>query len=83
MIIVGSAPAARRASATIEVVVVLPCEPLTVTVRLSRASSASISARGMIAMRRRRAKTTSGLSGPTAELVTTRPPTPALAGRCP
>ena len=45
MIIVGSAPAARRAMATMEVVVVFPWEPATVTVFFMRPSSASICAR--------------------------------------
>ncbi len=55
-----------RTSATIEVVVVLPWLPATATPYFRRISSASISARGMTGMLRRRASSTSGLSRRTA-----------------
>jgi hypothetical protein len=45
MITVGSIPPASSIAAIIEVVVVLPCVPATAMRRLSRISSASISAR--------------------------------------
>ena len=59
---VGSRPAARSTVATSEVVVVFPCDPAIVTLYLTRISSASISARGMIGISSARARTSSGLS---------------------
>ena len=53
------------------VVVVLPWLPETATPYLSRISSASISARGITGMPRRRASATSGFVGRTAVEVTT------------
>ena len=65
--IVGSSPPRASTAATIEVVVVLPCEPPTATPYFMRISSASISARGDHRdARRARAATISGLSGRTA-----------------
>jgi hypothetical protein len=52
---------------TREVVVVLPWVPATATPYFRRMSSASISARRTTGIPRRRASTTSGLSGGTAE----------------
>ena len=57
---------------TSEVVVVLPCVPAMAMPYLRRISSASISARRMTVMPRRRAATTSGLSSRMAEERTTR-----------
>ena len=64
---VGSRPARSSTSATIEVVLVLPCAPATAMPNRSRISSASISARGITGIRRRAASATSGLSGRTAD----------------
>ena len=61
---VGSSPARSRSSATIDVVVVLPCAPATAMPCFRRISSASISARGITGMPRERAATTSGLVRP-------------------
>ena len=58
---VGSSPAARRTVATIEVVVVLPCEPAIVIAYRTRISSASISARGIIGTSRARARDNLGV----------------------
>ena len=68
---VGSSPPRSSTSATIEVVVVLPWLPAIATPYLRRISSASISARGITGIPRRRASTTSGLSLRTAVEVTT------------
>jgi hypothetical protein len=68
---VGSRPPLSRIIATIDVVVVLPWLPATATPYFRRMSSASISARGMTGMPRRRASTTSGLVGRTAVEITT------------
>ncbi len=67
MTAVGSSPARSSTSATIDVVVVLPCAPATAMPERSRISSASISALGITGMRRRRASAISGLSGRTAD----------------
>ena len=68
---VGSRPAWIRTAATIEVVVVFPWLPATAIPNFRRISSASSSPRGITGSPRRRASTTSGLSGRTAELTTT------------
>ena len=62
MMTVGSRPAVSKMEAVRDVVVVLPWVPAMATPWRRRISSASISARGMMAMLRRRASTTSGLS---------------------
>ena len=71
---VGSHPAVASTVATIEVVVVLPCVPAMAIPYFIRISSASISARGITGIFRRCASRTSGLSGRTAEEVTTTCP---------
>jgi hypothetical protein len=71
LITVGSRPAASSIAATMEVVVVLPWVPPTAIDHLSRISSPSISARRTIGAKRSRAAITSGLSGLTAEEITT------------
>ena len=68
---VGSSPPASRRAAIIEVVVVLPWVPPTATEDCSRISSASISARRTMGMRRARAAATSALSGRMAVETTT------------
>ena len=80
---VGSSPPRSSTSATIEVVVVLPCEPATATPYFSRISSASISARGITGTPRRRASCTSGLPRWTAVDVTTTSASPTCSGACP
>ena len=77
---VGSRPPRSSTSATIEVVVVLPWLPAMATPYLRRISSASISARGMTGMPRRRASSTSGLSRRTAVEVTTTCASPHVLG---
>ena len=67
---VGSRPAASRICAISDVVVVLPCVPPTAIDHFRRISSPSISARRTTGMSNRRAATTSGLSGLTAEEMT-------------
>ena len=52
---VGSSPARSSTSATIEVVLVLPCAPATAIPNRSRINSASISARAITGIRRRAA----------------------------
>ena len=59
---VGSSPPAASTLASSEVVVVLPWVPATAMPRRKRISSASISARGTIGMRRSRASSSSGFS---------------------
>ena len=71
LITVGSKPPASIRAATIEVVVVLPWVPATAMQRLSRISSASISARRTTGSRCTRAASSSGLSRLTAEETTT------------
>ena len=68
---VGSSPAALRTAAIIDVVVVLPWLPATATPYFMRISSASISARGITGMFRRRASNTSELVNFTAVEITT------------
>src|SRR5437660_825730 len=68
---VGSRCAAARSEATIEVVVVLPWAPATAMPYFKRINSASISARGITGIFLLCASMTSGLSGFTAEEVTT------------
>jgi hypothetical protein len=80
---VGSRPPASSIAATREVVVVLPWVPPTATDHLSRINSPSISARRTIGANRSRAATTSGLSGLTAEEITTTWAWSTLAGACP
>jgi hypothetical protein len=80
---VGSSPARSRRTAIIEVVVVLPWEPATAIPYFRRISSASISARGMIGTWRRRASTTSGFEGFTAEDTTTTSVASTCSARCP
>ena len=69
--------------AAIEVVVVLPWEPAMAMPCLSRISSASISARGMTGIFRRRASTTSGLSRRTADEITTTSASPTWSAEWP
>ena len=69
--IVGSRPQPARTAAIIDVVDVFPCEPATAIPYFIRISSASISARGMIGIARRRASFTSGFSPAMADEVTT------------
>jgi hypothetical protein len=76
MTAVGSRPARSSTSATIDVVVVLPCEPATAMPDRRRMSSASISARGITGMRRRWASTISGLFARTADEYTTTSASP-------
>ncbi len=76
MMMVGSRPAPERICATIEVVLVLPCEPAMAMPYLIRISSASISALGITGICRRRASRTSGLSGFTADETTTTSQSP-------
>ena len=78
---VGSSLPRVSTSATIAVVDVLPWEPATATPYFIRISSASISARGITGIRRRRASTTSGLSSPTADEITTTSAPFTLPGR--
>ena len=66
-----------------DVVVVLPWLPATATPYLRRMSSASISARGMTGIPRRRASSTSGLSAFTAVEVTTTCAPWRCAASCP
>src|SRR5271166_245792 len=80
---VGSRPPAASTVAIIDVVVVLPCMPATAIPYLRRMSSASISARWMTGIFRRRASITSGLRSFTAELVTTTPAPTTLAAAWP
>ena len=68
---VGSNPPSASTAATMEVVVVLPWVPATAIPYLSRMSSASISARGIVGIWRCRATWTSTLSLATAEEYTT------------
>jgi len=60
-----------RTAAIIAVVDVLPCAPATATPYFMRMISASISARGMTGIFRRRASTISGFSDLIAEDTTT------------
>jgi hypothetical protein len=62
MTAVGSRPARSSMSATMDVVVVFPCAPAMAMPKRSRISSASISARAITGMCRRRASVSSGLS---------------------
>ncbi len=80
---VGSRPAAFSTVATIDVVVVFPCEPAIATEYFRRINSASISARGMTGIFRRRAATTSGLSFFTADEMTTTSEVCRFSSRCP
>ena len=66
-----------------DVVVVLPWLPATATPYFSRISSASISARGITGMPRRRASCTSGLSLRTAVEATTTCASATLAAAWP
>ena len=68
---VGSNPAALSTAETIDVVVVLPWLPATATPNFMRINSASISARGITGIWRRRASKTSGLAYLTAVEITT------------
>ena len=81
--IVGSSPPSSRTAAIIEVVVVFPCEPATAMPYFIRISSASISARGMIGIPRRRASRTSTFSPEIAEDVTTTSALRTLPGAWP
>ena len=76
MTAVGSSPARSSISATIDVVVVLPCAPATAMPTRRRISSASISARGMTGTCRARASATSGLSAAIADDTTTTSASP-------
>ena len=69
--------------ATIEVVVVLPCVPAIATQRLSRISSASISARRTTGRRCARAAASSGLSRLIAVETTTTSASPRFSAACP
>jgi len=80
---VGSSPARSRTSATIDVVVVFPCEPATAMPYRSRISSASISARGITGTWIAPAAATSGLSAPIADDTTTTSADPTLAAAWP
>ena len=75
---VGSIPPASSSEAIMDVVVVFPCVPATATVRFSRISSASISARRTTGMRASSAAATSGLVRLTAVEVTTTAASPRL-----
>ena len=68
---VGSAPECATIEASMLVVVVLPWVPATATPNLRRISSASISARWTMGTPWRWASSTSGLSRPTADEMTT------------
>ncbi len=72
-----------RTIAIMDVVVVFPWLPATATPYLRRISSASISARGITGMPRRRASTTSALVGRTAVEITTTWAPSTLAAACP
>ena len=81
---VGSSPAAPNTVATIDVVVVFPCEPATATVcGFMRISSASISALGITGIERSRASIISGLSSRTAVERTTTWASPTFSAACP
>ena len=80
---VGSRPASASTAATSEVVVVLPCVPAIAMPRLKRMSSASIIARGTTGTCASRARTTSGLSGFTAEDTTTASAAATFSAACP
>ena len=83
MTAVGSRPARSSISATIDVVVVLPCAPAIAMPTRSRISSASISARGITGTCRARASTTSGLSAAIADETTTTSASPTCRASCP
>ena len=83
MTMVGSNPPSASNQASMEVVVVLPCEPATRMPCFMRISSASISARGMTGMPFSRAALTSGLLGATALETTTTSASPRLAASWP
>ena len=83
MTTVGSREVPDRICATIEVVLVLPWEPAMAMPYLIRISSASISARGITGICRRRDSATSGLSGWIADEVTTTSQSPTFSGRWP
>ena len=83
MTAVGSRPARSSISATIDVVVVLPCAPAIAMPNRSRISSASISARGITGTCRARASTTSGLSAAIADETTTTSASPTFAASWP
>ena len=68
---VGSRPASTKMCEMSEVVVVLPCVPVTEIEEWSRISSASISARRMMGSPLARAASSSGLPGFTAVEMTT------------
>ena len=80
---VGSSPASPSTAETSEVVVVLPWVPAMAMPCLKRMSSASIIARGTTGMCSSRARTTSGLSGLTADDTTTASAVATLAASWP
>ena len=80
---VGSRPAVSSTCAISDVVVVLPCVPPTAIDHFRRISSPSISARRTTGISSLRAATTSGLSGFTAEEITTTWASPRLASSWP
>ena len=71
VITVGSRPATLKRCEIIDVVVVLPCVPVTDTVDVSRINSASMEARVMIGSLRCLAASSSGLPSFTADEMTT------------
>src|SRR5215813_12990447 len=83
LITVGSKPPASTSAATSEVVVVLPWVPAIATQRLSRMSSASISARRTTGRRRARAAVSSGLSRLIAVDTTTTSASPSAPAEWP
>ena len=83
MTAVGSRPACASITAIIEVVVVFPCAPATAMENFSRISSANISARGITGTFSRPASRISGLSGRTADEITTTSAPRTFSARCP
>ena len=83
LITVGSKPPASTSAATSDVVVVLPWVPPIATQRLSRISSASISARRTTGRRLARAAVSSGLSRLIAVETTTTSASPSAAAEWP
>ena len=83
LITVGSSCAVSSSAPIIEVVVVLPWVPAIASDHLSRISSPSISARRTTGRRRTRAAMISGLSGLTAEEITTTSAAPRFSASWP
>ena len=83
MTAVGSSPAASRTSATMDVVVVLPWDPATATALFCFVNSANIAPRPTMGIPLRRASTSSGLSGATADETTTTSGSATCAAACP